>query len=238
MNKPPRTTNYQLIKRGIDILIASATLILLSPLLIPVMLALRFTAEGYIFYRQKRVGYKNQYFDILKFATMLKDSPNLLTGSLTVRNDPRVTPVGKYLRITKINELPQVINVLRGDMGIVGPRPQMKVDFDAFPEYVRQRIYDSKPGVTGIGSIIYRDEEKLMSETRMPVKEFYAEVIAPHKGALELWYQENISFLTDLKIIFLTAWVIFFPSSNLPYKLFKDLPARPQELTRRMTSGD
>lgn len=227
---------YKLFKRTIDLFIALVVLIILSPLFLLIIIILRFTAEGHIFYRQKRVGYKNQYFEILKFATMLKDSPNMLTGSLTVRNDPRVTKIGRYLRITKINELPQVLNVLKGDMSIVGPRPQMKVDFDVFPPHVQNKIYDSKPGITGIGSIVFRDEEKLMTDSDMPVKEFYAKKIAPYKGTLELWYQSHASLYTDLMIIFLTAWVIIFPSSNLHYKIFNDLPELPADLQYQHSS--
>ena len=217
---------YPFIKRLSDIVIASFALIILLPFLIPIVIALKFTAEGEVFYSQERIGYKNNVFRIWKFATMLKESPNMLTGSLTVRNDPRVTPVGKYLRITKINELPQLINVLIGDMSIVGSRPQMKVDFDVYPEHVKKRIYNLKPGVTGIGSIIFRDEERLTSESDMPVREFYTKVIAPYKGELELWYHDHQSFYIDFALIFLTAWVIFVPDSRLPFKLFKDLPER------------
>ena len=219
---------YAFIKRFLDIVVSATVLLVLLPFFIPIIVALGLTAEGEIFYLQERVGFKNQPFKIWKFATMLKNSPNMLTGSLTVRNDPRVTPIGKYLRITKINELPQLINVLIGNMSLVGPRPQMKVDFDVYPGHVRERIYDIKPGVTGIGSIIFRDEEKMMSESGMPVKEFYARHIAPYKGELELWYQENMSFITDLILIFLTVWVIFFPESSLPFKILKDLPDPPK----------
>ncbi len=229
---------YAFAKRLLDIVTASVALLVLLPFFIPIIIALKFTAEGEIFYLQDRVGFKNQPFKIWKFATMLKASPNMLTGSLTVRNDPRVTPVGKYLRISKINELPQLINVLLGNMSLVGPRPQMKVDFDVYPGHVRERIYDIKPGVTGIGSIIFRDEEKMMSESGMPVKEFYARHIAPYKGELELWYQENMSFFTDLMLIFLTVWVIFFPESGLIFKVFKDLPAPPEELRKFIPGKD
>ena len=222
---------YLIIKRAMDVAIAAAALLFLLPFSIPIIIALKLTAEGEIFYLQERIGYKNRPFKIWKFATMLKDSPNMLTGSLTLRNDPRVTPVGKYLRITKINELPQLINVLIGDMSLVGPRPQMKVDFDVYPEHVKERIYDIVPGVTGIGSIIFRDEEKMMSESGMPVKEFYAKHIAPYKGELELWYQRRMSLFTDLMLIFLTVWVILFPESSLPFKIFKDLPKPPAMLS-------
>jgi len=139
--------------------------------------------------------------------------------------------MGKFLRKSKVNELPQVINVLIGNMSIVGPRPQMKVDFDVYPEEVKAHIYDSLPGITGIGSVVFRDEEKLMTETDLPIREFYAYHIAPYKGALELWYQENKSFWTDTKIIFLTALVILFPSSDLTYIWFPNLPKKPVALS-------
>ncbi len=214
-----------------DIIVALVVLIVLLPIFIPICLLLRFTAEGEVFYLQKRMGYHNQPFDIWKFATMLKNSPNMGTGSLTMRNDPRVTSIGRFLRMTKINELPQVINVLNGTMSLVGPRPQVKGDFLAYPAAIQKVIYNAKPGITGIGSIIFRDEERLFSNTTMPPHDFYREHIAPYKGALELWYQKNASMGTDFLIIYLTAWQIFFPHSNLVFKIFKDLPARPKELT-------
>ena len=217
---------YPFIKRFFDILSSGIALLILSPLLIPIVIGLKLTGEGYIFYTQKRIGFKNQYFNILKFATMLKNSPNMGTGSLTVRNDPRITPMGGFLRKTKINELPQIINVLGGSMSVVGPRPQMKVDYDVYPEHVKKVIYNSKPGITGIGSIVFRDEEKEISEAILPPKEHYAKFIAPYKGELEIWYQKNKSFYTDFMLIFLTAWVIVAPESKLTYKVFNDLPKR------------
>lgn len=221
---------YLILKRSLDIIVAIILLIVLLPILLPICLMLRFTAEGEVFYLQKRVGYHNEMFNIWKFATMLKDSMNMGTGSLTLRNDPRVTKIGKFLRITKINELPQVINVLNGTMSLVGPRPQVERDFLAYPKEIQPLIYNSKPGITGIGSIIFRDEEKLISSTTMPPHDFYREYIAPYKGALELWYQAHASMMTDFKIIFLTAWQIFSPSSELVYNIFKDLPTRPAAL--------
>lgn len=221
---------YKYIKRLMDIILSSITLLLLTPLLLPIVVALKVTAEGEILYLQKRRGFKNEYFDIWKFATMLKNSPNMLTGSITLRNDPRVTPIGKYLRITKLNELPQIVNVLKGDMSIVGPRPQMERDFQAYSKEVQSKIYNVKPGITGLGSIIFRDEEKMLSESDLPAREFYDDIIAPYKGELELWYQENISFITDLKIIFVTAWVILFPHSKIVNKIFNELPERPVAL--------
>lgn len=221
---------YPFLKRSFDLLFSLLGLIILSPLFLPIMLALRLTGEGEIFYQQKRVGYRNQFFGIWKFATMLKNSPNMGTGSLTLRNDPRVTPVGRWLRITKINELPQLINVLTGDMSFVGPRPQMEVDFKAYSPKVQDQIYSVPPGITGIGSIIFRDEEKWISESELPVREFYETVIAPYKGELEMWYIDHRSFLTDLKLLFLTFWVVLIPQSQLVQRFFPDLPTPPIEL--------
>lgn len=218
---------YQIFKRLFDFLLAILILLILSPLLIPIVLGLRFTGEGYVFYFQKRVGFKNQLFDIWKFATMLKNSPNIGTGAITLRRDPRVLPMGGFLRKTKINELPQIINVLKGDMSVVGPRPLMPISFEQYSADVQAKIYNVKPGITGIGSIIFRDEEKLISETKLDPQEYYTRYIFPYKGALELWYQKNVSFYTDFMIIFLTAWAIIFPASNLVNKVFKDLPQRP-----------
>jgi lipopolysaccharide/colanic/teichoic acid biosynthesis glycosyltransferase len=217
-------------KRFLDILLSSLALVILSPIMIPVAIGLLLTGEHYVFYFQKRVGYKNKPFNIWKFATMLKNSPNLAGGLHTTRKDPRILPLGGFLRKTKINELPQIINILIGDMSIVGPRPLVDKTFAPYPENVKAVIYNVKPGLTGIGSIIFRDEERLLSETKLEPKEFYANHIAPYKGELELWYQQHLSFYTDFMLIFLTAWVIVAPESQLPYKIFKDLLEKPEEL--------
>jgi lipopolysaccharide/colanic/teichoic acid biosynthesis glycosyltransferase len=216
---------YRILKRITDILIATIALILLSPLLLPSIIILLFTGEHEVFYLQNRVGYKKRLFKIWKFATMLKNSPNIGTGEITLRNDPRVTRFGKFLRISKVNELPQIVNVLKGDMSIVGPRPLMDVSFRLYPENVQEVIYNSKPGMTGIGSLIFRDEEKMVTEAEDP-RAMYVAIIA-YKGALELWYQKNASLYTDFMIIFLTAWSILFPQNKLTNKIFKNLPLRP-----------
>lgn len=218
---------YKFIKRLADILLSFIALVSLSPILIPVMIGLLLTGEHYIFYFQKRIGLKNNPFYIWKFATMLKNSPNMGTGTITLRKDPRVLPMGGFLRKTKINELPQIFNVLLGSMSIVGPRPLTQNHFDKYSDEVKDVLYKTKPGITGVGSIIFRDEEELISNCNMPVDEFYAEHITPYKGALELWYSQNRRLLLDIKIIILTAWVIIRPKSDLTYKWLKDLPAKP-----------
>lgn len=217
-------------KRIIDFILALIALTILSPIMIPVIIGLLLTGEHYVFYFQKRIGYKNKKFNIWKFATMLKASPDLAGGLHTTRKDSRILPLGGFLRKTKINELPQIINILIGDMSIVGPRPLVDKTFDPYPEHVKASIYNVKPGLTGIGSIVFRDEERLLSETTMTAPEFYAKHISPYKGELELWYQKHLSFYTDFMLIFLTAWVIVSPESNLVYSIFKDLPGKPEIL--------
>lgn len=216
-------------KRIFDFCLALAALLLLLPLFIPVVVILLLTGEHEVLYLQNRIGYKNSTFKIWKFATMVKNSSKIGTGSLTVRNDPRVLPFGRFLRKTKINELPQIINVLIGNMSLVGARPQMKVDFEKYSSEVQERIYNTPPGITGIGSIIFRDEEKWISEAAGDKHEFYKNNIAPYKGEVEMWYQENISLYTDIMLIFITAWVIVSPESEIVYKVFKNLPEKPIE---------
>lgn len=210
-----------------DLVIAFFALLILLPLFVAVIIILRFTAEGEVFYLQERIGYNNSKFKIWKFATMLKNSLNMGTGSITLQNDFRVTKVGKFLRKSKINELPQLINILKGDITIVGPRPVLEQDWKLYPKSIINKIYNVKPGLTGIGSIVFRDEESLISSINGDdYHEFYKKVIAPYKGKLEMWYQKNNSFFLDIKLIFLTALVIILPNNRLHEKWFKELPKR------------
>lgn len=218
---------YSFVKRFFDILFSLLIICILLPFFIILFPLLRFTGEGYIFYYQKRVGLNNKPFNIIKFATMLKDSPNLGTGLITLRNDPRLTPMGGFLRITKLNELPQIFNVLKGDMSFIGPRPLVDKQFATYTEYVQGKIYNVRPGITGIGSIVFRDEEKLISDSNLDPRVFYNTVIAPYKGELEMWYLKHQSFKTDFIILLLTAWSLFSKKSDLVNNVFKTLPAKP-----------
>ena len=220
---------YYLLKRVFDILSSGISILILSPLIIPVIIGLKLTGEGYIFYKQERIGYKNKPFLIWKFATMLKDSASMPGGIMTTKNDPRITPMGGFLRKSKINELPQLFNIFFGSMSVVGPRPVMRVSFESYPNKIQKVIYNVRPGLSGIGSIIFRDEEELITNVKNnggDTWSFYKDKIYPFKGELEIWYQNNISFFLDLKLIFITVWVIFNPNSKIYNKLFKDLPKR------------
>ena len=217
---------YLTLKRIIDIILSSIAIILLSPILILIIIILKLTGEGEIFYLQERVGYKTKSFMIYKFATMVKNSPNIGTGDVTLRNDPRVTKAGKFLRESKLNELPQLFNVFMGDISIIGPRPLMRVGFNRYSLNFQNSVYNVKPGLTGIGSIVFRDEERILTESELTPHECYKEIILPYKGELEIWYQTNCSLFLDLQLIFMTAWVILVPTSKLYEKWFKDLPKR------------
>lgn len=224
---------YKAIKRFFDLFFSGLMIILLSPLMIPIMIGLKLTGEHYIFYLQERIGYKNRKFNIYKFATMLKNSPNMAGGLITTQKDPRILPMGGFLRKTKINELPQLFNIFLGQMSFVGPRPLMEKSFNTYTAEVRSKVYNSKPGLTGIGSIVFRDEEAILSKVKEQGKDtwmYYSEVIYPHKGQLELWYQNNKSFRVDLKILLATVWVVIFPESSVIYSWFKGLPERKIEI--------
>ena len=217
-------------QRFFDVVFSLLALLVLAPLLVPVVLILRFTGEGEIFFRQDRIGLGGESFGLLKFATMLKDSPNLGSGTITLKDDPRVLPFGKFLRATKINELPQLLNILKGDMSVIGPRPQTRRCFDAFPERSQKEITRVRPGLSGIGSIVFRAEERMMADAD-DADRMYDEVIMPYKGKLEEWYVANQGLVTYFLFIFLTMWVVVSSKSRLHWKVLKGLPEPPEELT-------
>ena len=216
-------------QRMFDVFFSLFALVLLLPLLIPIAVLLRLTGENEIFYKQERLGRDAIKFDLLKFATMLKDSPNLGSGTITLKNDPRILPMGRFLRKTKINELPQLLNILRGDMSFIGPRPLTSETFNAYSIEVQQQISSVLPGLSGVGSIMFRDEESLLGSAEDSV-EFYHNVIAPYKGTLENWYVQNISVINYFKLILLTILVVVFPKSRLIWWMFRDLPEPPEAL--------
>ena len=216
-------------QRLFDIVFSGLALLLFSPFLIPVAVFLKLTGEGEIFFSQNRIGINGEIFKLLKFATMLKDSPNIGNGTVTLHNDPRILPIGKFLRKSKINELPQLLNIFFGDMSVVGPRPQTQSCFDAFPQSAQNIIIKIKPGLSGIGPIIFRAEEDIL-EGHIGTLDFYNNVIAPYKGEVESWYINKQSLKMYFSLISLTVFVILFPKSQLVWKIFRDLPTPPNDL--------
>lgn len=216
-------------QRMFDIVFSFLALMFFSPLLIPICIWLRLTGEGEIFYLQDRIGRNGQSFKLYKFATMLKASPSLGTGTVTIKNDPRVLPAGKFLRKTKINELPQLFNILIGDMSVIGPRPLTYQTYSAYSADTQRVLCDVRPGLSGVGSIIFRGEEDILSDVNGSL-DFYKSTIAPYKGALEVWFIENNSLVVYFKAIFVTLIVVLLPRSQIPWRAFKNLPAPPSEL--------
>ena len=218
-------------QRIFDIVFSGIALVLLSPLLLPLMFILRVTGEGEIFFPQSRVGRGGKHFKLYKFATMLKDSPNMGTGTVTVKNDPRVLPMGGFLRKTKINELPQLINIFNGDMSVIGPRPQTQRCFDAFPLSSQSEIIKVRPGLSGVGSIVFRNEEEMMHANNDPAN-FYDEIVMPYKGKLEEWYVRNLSISLYFHLILITIYVVLFTSGKTVWAVLKKLPDPPKSLIK------
>jgi lipopolysaccharide/colanic/teichoic acid biosynthesis glycosyltransferase len=217
--------------RSLDFVISAVLILLLSPLLLCIMLILRFSGEGEIFYLQERIGLHETSFYIYKFTTMLKDSENMEGGGITRADDFRVLPLGKFLRKTKLNELPQLFNILAGHMSFVGPRPLIPEQYKNFSKTQRAIISQLKPGVTGIGSIIFRDEERIMYNSGMDYKEIHDTIITPYKGDLECWYYKNRSVFLYFKVIFITVIAVLFPKNKSTH-YFRDLPEPKGKLAR------
>ena len=215
--------------RFFDVLLSGVALLILSPFLTPIIIILRLTGEGEVFFLQERIGRNGEKFKLYKFATMLKDSPNIGSGTVTMSGDPRVLPVGKFLRKAKINELPQLLNIFLGDMSLIGPRPLTAQAFGAYSEETQNVLGQVRPGLSGIGSIIFRNEEEIMHGNAASM-DFYAKVIAPYKGSLEEWFVANKSLSIYFVAIFVTVCSVLIPGARIAWNIFKDLPEPPAEL--------
>ena len=200
--------------RAFDIFFASIALLVFSPILVCCIVILSTTGEREIFFVQKRVGKAGKIFKLLKFATMLKNSPSIGSKSITLKDDPRILPFGKFLRKTKINEIPQLINVIKGDMSLIGPRPLTELVFNFYDKQEQDVVLFEKPGLSGVGSIYFRDEEKLLN-AQHDVRTFYKEQITPKKAKLERWFVENYSIKNYFILIIYTILVIIFPGWNI-----------------------
>lgn len=194
-----------MLKRTFDVVVAALGLLLLSPILLLLALWVKRSSPGPIFYRAQRVGRGGQPFKLYKFRSMVVDADKIGPG-VTGAQDPRVTPVGRTLRKTKLDELPQLWNVLIGDMSFVGPRPES-------PQYVQhysaeqRRVLDLRPGITSLASVTYRDEEALLVGDDWEA--YYIEQIMPAKLAIDLQYAETRTFLGDIWIILRTLRALF-----------------------------
>ena len=220
--------------RTIDLFCSIIALIFLLPLCVIIGVVLRLSGEGEVFYLQDRVGLCGKNFKLIKFATMLKDSPNIGTGTITLANDARVLPVGRFLRKSKLNEIPQLLNVIKGDMSLIGPRPQTAYCFSAFPEIAQGEIVKVVPGLSGLGSLLFHNEESWMTNAENS-ETLYFEQIMPFKGKLEAWFVANVSLKVYLALILLTLYSFFADAREITYKILKGLPEWPADLA---LSGD
>ena len=191
-----------MIKRLFDFLVSLFGLIIFSPLFLIISILIKIDSEGPVFYRGERIGKNGKPFRIFKFRTMVKDAEKL-GGPSTSADDPRLTKIGKILRKYKLDELPQLINVLKGEMSLVGPRPEVKMYIDMLKPEEREKILSIKPGMTDLASLWDFHEEEILKGSEDPEKT-YIEKIRPKKIQLQLEYVKNRSFLLDLKIILKT----------------------------------
>jgi lipopolysaccharide/colanic/teichoic acid biosynthesis glycosyltransferase len=191
----------KIVKRIFDLICSTLGLIVLSPVLLVIAIRIKTGTDGPVFFKQIRVGERSKEFEILKFRTMVVDAEKL-GRQITVGNDSRITKIGAFLRKYKLDELPQLINVFKGDMSLVGPRPEV-------PRYVKLyneeqiRVLEVKPGITDLASIRYRDENDLLGEVENP-DEFYINTIMPDKLALNLEYINKNNIFLDIYIILKT----------------------------------
>lgn len=216
-------------QRQLDILISCMALLVCSPFFFLLVILLKVTGEGEVFFFQERVGFNGRIFYLIKFVTMLKDSPNIGTRTVTVKNDARVLPLGRFLRASKINEIPQLVNVLKGDMSLIGPRPQAPQNFSFFTPEVQEDLKLSRPGLSGVGAIVFRNESELLVNKAEPLQ-FYQTVISPYKGELESWYVKNVSATLYFKLLIITVLTVLVSVKPHTIISYLRLPKPPHNL--------
>lgn len=196
-----------ILKRIFDFTCSLIGLILLSPFFFIIAIAIKMDSKGPVFFKQKRIGKNGNPFEIYKFRTMVVDAESL-GKQITVGEDPRITRVGSFLRKYKLDEFPQLINVLIGDMSLVGPRPEVPRYVEIYND-VQRKVLLVKPGITDYASIEFRNENDILGKSNNPEEE-YINVIMPTKLDLNLKYIDEMSFLHDIKLIFRTIGRVFF----------------------------
>jgi lipopolysaccharide/colanic/teichoic acid biosynthesis glycosyltransferase len=194
-----------MVKRLFDVLVSAAALLLLSPLFLGVAIAIKLSSPGPIFYRAVRVGRHGVPFKLYKFRSMVVNADKIGAG-ITTAHDPRITPIGRFLRRTKLDELPQLINVLRGEMSLVGPRPEDPRYVALYTEEQR-RVLRARPGMTSLASVRYRNEQALLSGNDWETR--YIQQIMPDKLAIDLQYMERATLLSDLGVLWQTFLALF-----------------------------
>lgn len=199
---------FDMLKRMIDVAASGSALLICLPFMLGAAVAVRLSSAGPILYRQRRVGKNGKVFEILKFRTMRVAHD--ATYSITIGQDPRITSVGHFLRQSKIDELPQLLNVIRGDMSLVGPRPEVPFFVDLYPPVLREKILSVRPGITDRASIKYRNEAELLGQQTDP-DGYYRSVIMPDKIKLAAEYAERVSIVEDARVLFETVKAVIRP---------------------------
>ena len=220
-------------QRFFDIIFSLIALLFCLPFFLIIACILKFTGEGEIFFLQKRIGKNKKNFQLIKFATMNKNSPFEGTKTITLLNDDRILPFGKFLRKFKINELPQILNVLLGHMSIIGPRPLATDNFNFYSEQTKDIISKALPGLSGIGSIIFRNEEKFF-KNEINTADIYKNIISPYKGELEKWYIQNQNIYLYFVLIFITIISFFNFKLKFLWKLFPSLPIPTKNINDKL----
>ena len=222
-----------MIKRSIDIVVSAAGLLLLAPVYAVLALAVKLTSPGPVFFRQDRLGLHGRRFRIWKFRSMVRDADRL-GGRLTVGGDVRITPFGRFLRRYKLDELPQLINVLRGEMTMVGPRPEVPEYADMFPQSYR-RILQAKPGITHSATLFFRNEERLLGRVEDP-RTFYVERVMPYKMMLYVEEMQRQNVLRDVLTVIDTILRITRTVTMAELESFADRLPRVVEPARRVAN--
>ena len=193
-----------MLKRAFDLVASIAGLVILSPIIIVLALIVKFTSAGPIFYRAERIGRYGEPFKLYKFRSMVVNADK--TGpAITVANDSRVTPIGKFLRKTKLDELSQLINVVKGEMSVVGPRPESPYYVAMYTDEQR-KVLDARPGITSPASLKYNEEESLL--TGDDWETHYIEVIMPNKIAIDMEYAQDPNIVRDIQLILQTIGLL------------------------------
>ncbi len=204
-------------KRLLDVLLSGFAMCILPPMYFIVSVLLRLAGEGNVLFRQRRIGKGGAEFTLLKFTTMASGSAT--AGDITYGDDPRVLPVGRWLGALKIDELPQLWNTFVGEMSLVGPRPLTPRAFHCYSPRVQEIVKSMRPGVTGVGSLVFRNEDRILAQAPGDPKEYYDRIIIPLKGQLETWYFAHRSLYVDLLILACTLVAVPWPRSRLHLKL-------------------
>ena len=214
---------YTIIKRFFDIVFSMLGILFTWPFMLLAIIGILLSGESKPVFVQLRVGKDRQLFRFYKLRTM-KRTISANTGPITLHGDDRITKLGLFLRWSKIDEFPQFFNVLNGELSFVGPRALMPETFYKYDKATQKKISKVTPGITGVGSVVFRNEAVLLKNAGNKQEEFYLNTILPYKGELEVWYAKNRSFWVDFKLLFFSVLVVLYSRLTGLHRYFKQMP--------------